>query len=881
MKTSVKVSKVWNDGNDQDGLRPKSVTINLWKNNKETNQTLTLSADNNWEATFKDLDSYENGQQIAYTVKEVSVDGYTPEISGTQANGYVITNTHTPETITVSGTKTWDDNNDQDGIRPSSVTINLLQNGKTIDSKEVNADNNWTYSFDNLSKYENGQLITYSITENPVANYSTSYNGYNVTNSYTPGKRSISISKSWDDGNNQDGIRPESITVQLLANGKEFDEKTITANDNWTTTFTDLPVKQAGKDIEYTVEEVSVSGYTTKITGDVTNGFVITNTHTPEVVSVEGTKTWDDNNNQDGLRPDSITVRLYADGVEVKSVEVSEKDNWAYSFTGLAKKQNGQKIKYTVFEDTVKGYTATYNGYNITNKHSAEQTSVSVQKIWNDGNNQDGLRTNAVVVKLLADNQDTGKTVTLSDANSWQAVFDNLDKYVSGRLVQYTVSEDEVKGYTSEITVDVYTGYVITNTHKPETTSVSGTKTWSDNDNQDGMRPESITVNLLKNGQTIDSKVVTEKDNWTYSFDNLAKYDNGKEITYSITENAVEGYSTSVNKYDLVNTHTPGKTSVTVTKSWLDANDQDGLRPESVSVKLIANDKETSKTLVLSDENNWTGSFENLDEYYNGEKIAYSVEEINVSSDYEAKISGDMTNGFVITNTHSPETISVSGTKTWSDNNNQDGMRPKTITVNLFANGEKVDSIEVSEKDNWTYSFDDLAKYDNGKEITYTVTESGVEGYTVKYDGNNIINTHTPKQTSVTVIKNWNDKDNIDKKRASYVEVQLYGNGTLVDTVILNKGNDWRGVFENVDLYNNGKEVVYTVKELTKVDGYTTTVTGNVEEGFVVTNSYVPETKKKETTNTGVHNNPSGYIYTLLVSLVGIVSLLLRKRHYS
>ena len=54
-----------------------------------------------------------------------------------------------------------------------------------------------------------------------------------------------------------------------------------------------------------------------------------------------------------------------------------------------------------------------------------------------------------------------------------------------------------------------------------------------------GKRPTSITINLLANGVQKESKTVTEEDNWSWSFTNLSKYENGTEIIYTITEDAV------------------------------------------------------------------------------------------------------------------------------------------------------------------------------------------------------------------------------------------------------------------------------------------------------------------------------------------------------
>ena len=196
---------------------------------------------------------------------------------------------------------------------------------------------------------------------------------------------------------------------------------------------------------------------------------------------------------------------------------------------------------------------------------------------------------------------------------------------------------------------------VMYNEQKPETVSVEGIKTWDDADNQDGKRPEAITINLLKNGEKVATKTVTEADGWKWSFDNLAKYENGKEITYSIVEEQVESYSSKVDGYNVTNSYTPGKTSVQVTKKWDDADDKDGKRPASVTITLYADGEKTDKTLVLDKENNWTGNFTELDEYKSGEKIEYSIKEEPVGNGYVSEISGNVTEGFVVTNTRTPD----------------------------------------------------------------------------------------------------------------------------------------------------------------------------------------------------------------------------------
>ena len=89
----------------------------------------------------------------------------------------------------------------------------------------------------------------------------------------------ITVKKMWNDADNQDGIRPESITINLLANGIKIATKTVTADDGWAWTFSDLAKYEDGKEIVYTITEDAVAGgYTSQISGDAQHGYVITNT---------------------------------------------------------------------------------------------------------------------------------------------------------------------------------------------------------------------------------------------------------------------------------------------------------------------------------------------------------------------------------------------------------------------------------------------------------------------------------------------------------------------------------------------------------------------------------------------------------------------------
>src|SRR5699024_4789241 len=249
-----------------------------------------------------------------------------------------------------------------------------------------------------------------------------------------------------------------------------------------------------------TVEEIAVPDYEVDISGTVTDGFEITNTHNPAVIDIEGTKIWNDAGNQDGKRPDSITVHLLANGEEVAEAKVDEEDEWKYSFTDLPKFKNGEEINYTVQEDGVEDYSTEIDGMDITNSYTPEQTSMNVVKAWDDADNQDDIRSESVTVKLLADDEETDKTIELNADNNWQADFTELDVYADGKTIEYTIEEVAVKGYEVVQTGTSEDGYVLTNKHMPELTEVSITKEWNDEDNLAGFRPDHIEVELYADG---------------------------------------------------------------------------------------------------------------------------------------------------------------------------------------------------------------------------------------------------------------------------------------------------------------------------------------------------------------------------------------------
>ena len=583
--------------------------------------------------------------------------------------------------------------------------------------------------------------------------------------------------------------------------------------------------------------ELGTDEYTLQVTP--TGGAIQTITNKPIKTSVSVTKIWV------GPKAGPITVHLLADGTDTgKTLTLNEAGNWKGSFDGLRKyKTDGTEIVYTVKEDDVANYTNAItgdiaSGFTITNTNT-EKVNVPVTKKWV------GPKAGPITVRLLADGVDTGKTITLSDSNSWTDTFSGLDKYkADGTEIVYTVKEDDIANYTNAITGDATTGFTITNTNT-EKVSVSGTKTWNDNNNQDGKRPVSITVNLLKNGTKVDSKTVTPDVSgaWTYSFSGLDKYNaDGTEITYTVSEDPVDGYTSTVTGTNITNSYTPETTVVKVTKAWV------GPKTNSVTVHLLADGTDTGKTITLDEAGNWTGTFSNLPKYKDGTAITYTVKEDDIAN-YTNAITGDATTGFTITNTNT-EKVNVPVKKEWI------GPKAGPVTVHLLADGADTGkTLTLDEAGSWKGSFDGLKKYnDDGTEIVYTVKEDDITNYTSTTTGDAttgfmITNTNTEK-VDVSVTKKWVGP------KAGPVTVHLLADGTDTGkTVTLSDSNSWTDTFSGLDKYNaDGTEIVYTVKE-DEVSGYTSEVTGDATTGFTITNTEVPHDTPKPKEDTPKKSN--------------------------
>ena len=895
-------------GNAETSISHNGVQAQLYANGKASGDPVTLDAGNSWSHQWTDLPvNDESGEAIEYTVKELTqVAGYDSTVTGSAAAGFTIVNKHKPE-VEISIAKVWDDNDNIDQVRPDSVTARVMRSieGGTPeqvgDSITLNAANQWQASVKGLPTTDaNGNQYMYTVVEDAVSGYkgtvegssNTDANGnvsyaFTLKNSHAPSVVNLSVTKVWDDAGNQDGVRPEQVSVDVLRSEGGSTTKTIvatlklSAENNWTATLEKQPVYGKSGKYTYSISEAKVDGYTGSVETAVDKSgnyaFKLTNTHAVETTQVGVTKVWDDADNADGLRPDSVKVELLADGAATgKTVTLNAGNNWTHTWDNLAKKAGGKDVAYTVREAEVpEGYTSVMTGgmvknngafsYTLTNKHEIESTALNVKKVWDDAGNADGLRPASVKVKLLADGKAAGQPVELSAANEWKHAWGDLPKLADGKTIKYTVAEVDVpEGYASVVTGNAFFGFTVTNTHAVKTTAVGVKKIWNDGNDQDGLRPAEVTAQLLANGEVVAEAKLSAQNAWAHQWTDLPIFANGKAIEYTVAEADVpEGYTSSVmgsaaDGFTLVNAHTTATTSVSVHKEWKDfaGNPQSGVHP-AVTAQLyrtVAGQASAMAgyTATLDETHGWAASWDNLPAKDAGRDVEYSVQEADVPAGYTSGVTkaADGTYSFTLTNTAEKRT-SVSVAKVWADGGNADNMRPDSVTAQLYlvdAQGNQVavpgKSVELSEANNWAFTWDDLAVSDaDGNEVSYTVQEANVpEVYTAAVSGGmvegaysfTLTNTHELKTVDINVSKVWNDQDDVDGLRPASVTAQLcYVNadGQTVpvegaEDKVLDESSGWAAGWTGLTANADGKAVKYTVREAEVSEGYTSAVSG-------------------------------------------------------
>ena len=765
----ITASKIWDDDNDRDGLRKNYAKYYVAvKNNSGKYVAYEKLALINQDYTFEHLPTKTvDGQDISYEIVEASTCSDSGEsmkcteftgdknYTATVDNG-VITNYHEPELINED-----DDDPDNDGklmvqkiwdgegnelMKPTTITVELYANGKKLgDPVTLSAVTEWKHTFEKLYKNENGEPIVYTVEESKLGE--TAFNDgestiviYMDDNEIEKGQwdkvvSDTNITNTWT-RNTANSFTIKKTTVGLKAGVLKDIEFTITGPEDFgdkgemTLKIGNGCAVSGDYEITCTVDgKVPTGTYKvveksaeaqnfnlTKVTGD--NGaekkvnkkadvvFEIENKYEKiRDVHYKVAKVWDDDSDRDGKRLEELKITLLRNGAEYKTATLTN-DNLSYEWTDLPRAdENAEPYEYSVVEEGVDGYESDggemVNGvFTFTNTHKPELINeedddpdndgkLTVQKIW-DGEDNELVRPNTVTIELHAETVSKdgevkswieGQPVTISAANEWSYTFEGLYRYDNGLEITYSVQESKI----GEMTFDESESVIVVYRDDAE----------------------------IENGKW--EKVISGTDitnTWTRS---LAKSFTIKKTTVGLKAEVLKDLEfTIMGPEDFGD---KGKMTLKIGKGCAVSGDYeitctvDGKVPTGVYTVSESNAEVENFTLTVSGDNGAQKEVDRDDEVVFEIKNKYTVDEVMYFVD-----------------------------KVWEDAHNKDGKRPEKLIVNLLANGEVIDTIDMTMRnayildeenggdyvtgDIWNYVWDGLPYADeNAVQIGYTVEE--------------------------------------------------------------------------------------------------------------------------------------------------------------
>lgn len=795
--TSVRAKKIWDDANNQDGLR-KDAVFDLYRKvgggawQLVPGQSRTIPADATGaqlSVAWASLPTRAAGEPVEYRVQEREIDGYTS--NGVLQDGvWTFTNTHTPATTRVRVHKVWDDEDNADQLRPGAVTMRLYADGEPVQGGErvLSAENAWEVEFSGLPKYANGQPIAYTVTEVEALtgyvvhySYATGEGGgrtVTVTNTHEPQTSDLRIAK-------QNIVGEQIAGARLRIDGTDAEGRAITPIE-WTSQADGpLPVTLAlpphsaqpqehmlGPG-EYTLREIAPpDGYTAAdpIAFTVTHENGEWHVARANGGSMEGNRIVMTDRYRTTPVPISKrtltgTVELPGAQLELSGTRVDGTSVTPFTWTSGSEPRSINLLpgEYTLRE------VAAPSGY--------ERAQDVVFRVHVGG-----------AVEVLSGGTLSGGAVTMRDAVRTMSVF--FSKTAVGSPVQLPGAQFELAGTTVDGTP---VGEQWTSSGEMhELTLADGTYTLTETQAPDGYEPVAPITVIVRDGRLIVDEIVQE--------DAVVRVEN--ELT--------------------------PRTAVSVMKQWQDNGDADKLRPQRVQVQLMAGDKPYGDEVTLSATNNWTVTWADLPKLgADGEEVDYTIREIlngEYGDAYHVSLRETHTTDGVaynLVNIHQPDAVELRLAKHWDDANDQDGKRPGQVGVSIWGvvqpdGGEPIktqlvdvpdlrpeDGLLSADGNTWQWHLYGLPKFDaQNRPYSFELRETGAagdaggayelvtgEGTTCDNDGHctptpgsdadgkpaliEFTNRHEPETVSVHVGKTWIDRDNADGTRPGSLAVWL------------------------------------------------------------------------------------------------------------
>ena len=293
----------------------------------------------------------------------------------------------------------------------------------------------------------------------------------------------------WKDADDLDGIRPDEL---LITYNTTYTER-ICADENWVVLLSGTLKGAPSVNIP--------DGYTCDVTGSQgRTRYTITMIHTPDVsVDASGTVVWEDEDDADGIRPDEVTLRLYANGKFLTEGSASAQNGWTFDLGTYPRYYEGERVVYRLTQDEIilyeganmSGYSTlieeisgergAITGYTVTNIHDTSVSVVYANIEWDDNGDADGKRPESVTVRWMLNGEVIQEDIVRPDSDgNWIVALrityvemkkieakqaELAQRYQDGeiteeefiaqleKIVCYTVEQDPVTDYVTTVTL--------------------------------------------------------------------------------------------------------------------------------------------------------------------------------------------------------------------------------------------------------------------------------------------------------------------------------------------------------------------------------------------------------------------------------------------
>ncbi|MHB0809383.1 MAG: Cna B-type domain-containing protein [Facklamia hominis] len=547
-----------------------------------------------------------------------------------------------------------------------------------------------------LDGYAQSQKIETGEVKNGEAVVGKGYLIRNILNQIT-----VEAHKKWVNGK---AVRPRELELRLLQDGKVYDggsrRQTLSQNtDEYRYTWSNLPVYQVDENgivkrddqgnfirHNYTVVEINADGteltksiykngdhsFILEMTGNMYNGFKLTNTYLVPKTDIEAKKNWVGG---DQVRQDVyfLLKRKVGDTIDdqfvQKPAKVSQSNKWKVNWKELDKTDiDGNVYVYFVKEVDKSGNPLTLPnfkkeeiGLEVTNTYESPKIDIKAKKTW-VGGQQVRPKVYFKLFRKVGKNGQAESVGDILEVGTDPVKWTDLDK-TNNKGQDYTYFVKEVDKSGNPLTLPNFKkeekGLEVINTYVPDTIDITATKRWV---NGKKLRQE-VYFKLLrkvgKNGQAEsvgDLKQVATTDPASVTWTQLAKTnDQGQDYIYFVKEVDHQGNELTLEHFDkfedgltVTNTFVIPKTQIEVTKQWKGGPSDH----PTITIHLLQDGK-IINSIQLSNGNvhyQWL-DLPATDE--DGNRYTYTVEEDEVQG-YKKEISGDQTNGFMITNEYIP-----------------------------------------------------------------------------------------------------------------------------------------------------------------------------------------------------------------------------------